>query len=381
MASLRNRVQKIFNRLSKNNLIYVIYFEHEKKGINKSFQLKKNLYLCKPPTFFVKNKLIFYILNGISFFNYINKMIKKYKIDILVSTNFLFSPLLSLSARINKIPFVFDLVDYQPYHIYYMTFLPLLVRKIGIYFLSYLLDYDIFHADYIITTGIPLYKYAKRIKSSKVKIISNGVDLKLFNPAVNGTNIKKKYNLNELTLCFIGALEYWIDYDYLFESLALIRKDYPTAKLVLIGPSIYYGFNKIKNIAKRYNVEKNLIFTKCISYNLLPAYIKACDICLMPFTRNYLTECAIPMKIFEYLACRKPVISVSLAGIKSIFKDAIFYADTPKELKNVIKSILTNSKEYENKINKSKLIIEKYTWDDLSLQFEEVFKSLVLNSN
>ncbi|MHA1270789.1 MAG: glycosyltransferase [Candidatus Helarchaeota archaeon] len=378
ISSLQNRVQKIFTRMSKSHEIHIIYFEHEKRGINKSYRLKNNLYLHKPPTLFIKNKFLFYLINSIPIYNYINKIIKKYDIKIIVSTNFLFSPLCIISTKINRIPFVFDLVDFQPFHIYYLSFLPKIIKKIGCSFLSKVLDFDIKHADHIITTGIPLLRYANRI-NSKHSIISNGVDTNLFNSSIGGLRIKKKYNLTGLTISFIGALEYWIDYDYIFKTLSLLKKEYSNVKLLMVGPTRHFGLNRILNIAKKHNVISNIIITKTIPYNQLASYIKASDVCILPFIKNYLTHCSVPMKIYEYLACECPVISVNLAAVSSTFKDSIFYADTPKKFVIVIHDILNNNKKVENKIDKGKLLINRNNWDSLTNKFEDILKKIIAN--
>ena len=93
--------------------------------------------------------LIFYITNSLSIYSYINRIIKAYDIEIIVTTNFLFAPLAIRAARKNSIPIVFDLVDFQPYHIYYLKLLPLFLKTIGSSTLTSLLNYDIKRADYV----------------------------------------------------------------------------------------------------------------------------------------------------------------------------------------------------------------------------------------
>jgi glycosyltransferase involved in cell wall biosynthesis len=339
--------------------------------------IEKNLFLLKPPTLFFRNKILFYLSNFASICSYVQKAINLYQFDVIISTNFLFSPLIIQLANKNKIPFIFDLVDFQPYHINYIKFLPKIIKKFGILILRYLLDYDISHSSHVITTGLPLYYYAKNKVSDNLSIIPNGVDLQLFNPT-------KKQKENKITahkspsLCYIGALEYWVDYEYLFDSLTMLKKDSPEIKLYLIGPSRHLGLNRIKKMAKKARISENIILTGSVPYERLPSYIRSQTVCIVPFKKNYLTHCIIPMKIFEYLACGCPVISIRLAGIKSIFKDMIFYADTPEEFKEIFLKINSNRNDYiNNEYKKTIPLLKNYSWVNLSEKYLEIIKKVI----
>ena len=374
ITALQNRVHKIFHRLAKNHEIHVIYFEHEQREIKKSYRLKNNIILHKPPTLFMKNMLMFYFLNAFSIYSYLNRLIRTYKIQIIVTTNFLFAPFAIRAARKNSIPIVFDLVDFQPYHINYITYFPSILKNLGNSLLTSVLNYDISHADYVITTGLPLFQYIRRKEIKNVTIISNGVDNTLFNSSHDGRIIQKKYNIAPPIICFVGAMEYWINYPQIFHTISLLQEEFPLLHCLFIGPSRHYGINKIKQMAAQFNILKHITFTGRIPYRQLPSFICASDLCILPFVKNYLTHCVIPMKLFEYLACGRPVASVSLAGVKSIAQNAIFYADTPFELRDRIRYILTNKQKINEKILLGKSLVKNYSWEDLTHKYEEVLQ-------
>lgn len=378
IAALPNRVHKIFNRLTEQHEIHVIYFEHEKKGIKQSFRSKNKVFLHKPPTKFIKNMLLFYILNSLPIYAYLNRVIQTFKIELIVTTNFLFAPLAVRAAHKNHIPFIFDLVDFQPFHINYINIFPSLIRKFGSPLLVSLLNFDISHADHIITTGIPLLNHVRRMGFQNVSIISNGVDKATFNTSHNRSIIQKKYNITSPIICFIGALEYWIDYSSLFHSFSLLSNQFPSFSCLLIGPSRYYGLRKIKYLAAKYHVSNHIIFTERIPYAQVPLYICASDVCILPFAKNYLTHCIIPMKLFEYLACERPVLSVRLAGIQSVAKNTIFYADTSSEFAEKLAYILKNPQKIREKIITGNVLVNKFGWDNLANEYGQVLKQVHL---
>lgn len=378
MAALQNRVHKIFNRLASQNEIHVIYLEHEKKGINRSFRLKNKIFLHKPLTKYVKNMLLFYLINSLPIYAYINRVIRAFKIELIITTNFLFAPLAIRAARKKKIPIIFDLVDFQPFHINYIYLFPSLIRKFGAGLLVFLLNFDIAHADHIITTGLPLLTYVKRLGHENVTIVSNGVDNTIFNASYDKSIIQRKNNLTSPIICFIGALEYWIDFPNLFSSLLVLRNQFPSFYCLLIGPSRYYGLEKIKQLAAKYHILDRIIFTDKIPYSKVPLYICASDVCILPFTKNYLTHCIIPMKLFEYLACERPVLSVRLAGIQSIAKNTIFYADSSSDFADTLAYILENPQEIQEKIAEGKVLANALTWDHLAEEYGQILLQIHL---
>src|SRR5207248_10539176 len=72
-----------------------------------------------------------------------------------------------------------------------------------------------------------------------------------------------------------------------------------------------------------------VVFTGMKPYGLLPNIIRSSDICLNPFELNGVTERILPTKVFQYLACGKPVVATKLPGALPFLKreeDGVVYA-------------------------------------------------------
>lgn len=104
---------------------------------------------------------------------------------------------------------------------------------------------------------------------------------------------------------YYGAMAEWFDYDLLTE-VARLRPDW---NFLLIGPM--YD-NSLR--------EKGRLMLKCPNirwigprgYLELPGYLRMFDVAMIPFAINSITLATSPLKLFEYFAGGKPVITTPM---------------------------------------------------------------------
>jgi glycosyltransferase involved in cell wall biosynthesis len=101
---------------------------------------------------------------------------------------------------------------------------------------------------------------------------------------------------------FLGSVQYWIDFD-LIRFLALAR---PAWSFVLIGPRGRLA--RVEKIARLPNV--HLLGAR--AYETLPSYLSGFDVCLNPYVLDEVARHCSPLKLYEYLASGKPVVSVDM---------------------------------------------------------------------
>jgi glycosyltransferase involved in cell wall biosynthesis len=124
-----------------------------------------------------------------------------------------------------------------------------------------------------------------------------------------------------------------------------------------------------KKIAIEKKVDDRVIFTGKVPHSDIPMYISTCDVLASPFPdyehyRYYMS----PLKIFEYMASKKPIISTNLPSIKEVLIDQhnsiLVSPDSPSELSNAIVK-LTKDTSLSNKISENAYldVSTKYTWN------------------
>ena len=167
----------------------------------------------------------------------------------------------------------------------------------------------------IIVTATNLLNEISKKRKKNFCISTNGVNVEdfLINKEENYKNAKldeliKLKNNTDITLCYFGALAKWFDYK-LIQNIVEANSN---IGVVLIG--VDYDMSFHKSGLEKY---ENVLFLGPIKYNELKYYASICDILTIPFIINEITESTSPVKLFEYMALRKPIITTNLRECRS----------------------------------------------------------------
>ncbi|CEG25513.1 glycosyltransferase [Bacillus sp. B-jedd] len=114
---------------------------------------------------------------------------------------------------------------------------------------------------------------------------------------------KELRNIDGPILGFIGAWAHWVD-TALMEKVA---SAFPEATICIIG--VEYAAEVDLTIP-------NYLYLGYKDYKKLPRYLAHFDVCLLPFKLNSITLAADPIKIYEYLASGKPVVTTDLPELR-----------------------------------------------------------------
>lgn len=174
----------------------------------------------------------------------------------------------------------------------------------------------------VVFAGGPKIATAKRSYNSNCYSFGCGVDIRHFGKARRASTALPKdvAHLTGPILGYFGVVDERIDYD-LLATLA----DYdPEWNVVIVGP-----WTKVER--DQFPARPNLHWLGGRAYALLPAYVRAFDVCLMPFAINAATEFINPTKALEYMATGRPIVSTAVADVVLQFGDVIHLAASPEE--------------------------------------------------
>ncbi len=218
-----------------------------------------------------------------------------------------------------------------------------------------------------------------KVKEEKLVVISNGTDINLFR-VLDKRECRKKFGFaeNDFYVGFVGYFAPWQGLDILIDAANLVKKqDYPEIKYLIVGDGS--GLKKdLETRVEKYNLKKEISFLGHIKYKDVVYYINCFDVAVAPFTeeRNKLTGVS-PLKLYEYLACGKPVIASRIEGITEVIEEGnCGYLFEPENATDLAEKIIRAYQERESLsqsgANGRKLIEKKYSWRKVAERIMEV---------
>jgi len=159
---------------------------------------------------------------------------------------------------------------------------------------------------YIVTTADKLYNDVKAQRKSNYILATNGVTIEDFKLQPDSEVPEKMQELSqkyEKIIGYYGALAKWFDY----KLLDKVAKKYPKYAIVLIGLDYDKTLNK-SNLLENSNV----YYLGKINYKELVNYASRMDLLTIPFLINEITESTSPVKLFEYMAIQKPILTTDM---------------------------------------------------------------------
>jgi Glycosyl transferases group 1 len=193
-------------------------------------------------------------------------------------------------------------------------------------------------SDLILCTSDAIRKDLTKF-NKEVYTITHGVDTTFFKPLQNGSPPKCLENLKKPIIGFIGGLADWVDYKLLYR----IACSFPDAYLVLIGKKYdKVNFLNLENLP-------NVLWLGPKNFSDLPRYLNMFSICLIPYIINERLVAVDPIKLREYLAMGKPVVSVNLPEVKKL-KNLVYIGFNHEDfIKKINLAFNENNSKLENK--------------------------------
>lgn len=155
---------------------------------------------------------------------------------------------------------------------------------------------------------------------------------------------------------FIGSIYEWVDQ----ELIAHAADELGDMDFILVGPT------RRQVPVDRLRAISNIRLLPPVPFERVPGQIADMDVCLIPFKQDIVSECADPLKLYEYLALAKPVVS----SMDFNSTAPIYYGATPEAF---VQSIRKAFNEKDLNQQKRRDYAAEYSWRS---QAEKLLSSL-----
>jgi glycosyltransferase involved in cell wall biosynthesis len=159
----------------------------------------------------------------------------------------------------------------------------------------------------------------KAFPAEKTHWVPNGADLSGF-----VENLPVPEDLRSLPrpiVGYIGTVQERLD----FQLLKRICADHPKKSFVFIGP-VWSGVQS--EVDALTQACPNVRFLGRRPYSLVPAYLEGMDVAMIPHRLDAFISTTNPMKMYDYLAAGKPVVSTPGAGTEMFASQMHIAQDT-----------------------------------------------------
>jgi len=211
---------------------------------------------------------------------------------------------------------------------------------------------------YVVVTADKLKEDIEQKRGmEKLVFACNGVDYEHYQ------NIDKNYEFDKEfrkilgkkkpIIGYYGAFASWFDYE-MIKELAIKRPQY---SIVLIG-------TKYDETLEKSKIEElqNIYFLGTKDYKILKNYANKFDVCTVPFVINDITKATSPLKVFEYMALEKPIVTTAMDECKK-YKSIMIANNTEEFISLIDKAIKLNKEDDKSYFEMLKKEALENTWE------------------
>ena len=168
-------------------------------------------------------------------------------------------------------------------------------------------------ADSVIVCSRSLYE-SRQALSRDIHLIPNGVDAAHYRCVLDeqGPLPEACRNWPRPVFGYTGSIHAdRVDVKLLEAMTAAMKGQNIPGTIVLIGPVMLPAEQQ-----RQLEGTGRVIFTGPMAYRDLPQYMRAFDVCIVPHCMTAFVESLNPIKLWEYLAAGKPIVSTDVAGFR-----------------------------------------------------------------
>jgi len=241
-------------------------------------------------------------------------------------------------------------------------------------------------ADHIVAQSLALKKYLVSqysVREDKIDVVSNGADIVADVPEERIRRVREQFGLQDKIVAgFIGSMSAWHGIENLLKIFSAVIPRNPSLHFFLVGQG-----GDARRSVERYIAEKSLAeritLQGFVPNEQIPELLAAMDIVLAPYPQMPFFYFS-PVKIFEYMAAAKPVVSTRIGQIAELIRSGEngLLCDSgqwPDLAEGVI--ALARDPELRHRLGQQAraTIAASHTWEHKARAWQEICAGVLLN--
>jgi glycosyltransferase involved in cell wall biosynthesis len=232
----------------------------------------------------------------------------------------------------------------------------------------------------VLTDGLrSLVQSQYGVQPDRVVLLPSGSDTEVFRP-------------KEMSLCrqeerldpacqyigFVGSFYRYQGLATLLEAFARIHARRPSTRLLMIGEGEQAA--ALVEQATQRGLSSWITWAGRIEYTRVPTWIGAMDVCVAPFCGDR-GETS-PVKLFDYLACGRPVVASAIPSVTELFSRAngvvLVQPDQIDALAEAVLDLLADPEEARRLGYEGRVFVEqRFGWDAIVRTLHDLARQIV----
>ncbi|MFC1888521.1 glycosyltransferase family 4 protein [Thermodesulfobacteriota bacterium] len=164
----------------------------------------------------------------------------------------------------------------------------------------------------LISLGIP---------PGKIIVAENTMDRELFDGASIDESLTTPFK-DRFVITYLGGISELRGVGTVIEAIPEIAESIPNILFLVVGGWENSGAErKFRKLAADLGVSDRVAYTGLVRQDLIPTYLSATDIGLVPHQVSVLTNSTLPHKLFDYMLMKKPIIVTDCAPLRRIVEE------------------------------------------------------------
>ncbi len=198
--------------------------------------------------------------------------------------------------------------------------------------------------------------------------VPNGVDYRAYsNPAPEPDDLRR---VPRPRAGYTGVIKHQLD----FELLIALAQQHVEWSFVLIGPQAALG-EKVP-LVRQLESMPNVHFLGGKPADALPAYVQHFDVAMMCYALTDYTNFIYPLKLHEYLATGRPVVSAPVRSVLE-FADVVTIARTASQWSEALLSSLQPASNAPHAVAARQDVARRYDWHGIVANIAGAFCALL----
>lgn len=272
-----------------------------------------------------------------------------------------------MSARMKRIPFVFDYRDHYSFLYQYGRGWRNLRT---IQFLEWWLPRV---ADLVIAVDgrCTVSCIQAGVKMDRIRLVPNGADSQLFTPGPRDQQLLAKWGLSgRQVILYVGKTTHSFNLPMVLEAMREVIRRRPQACLLIVGEGA--ALPELRRLSSDLGLKRHVVLTGYRPYSEIPALMRSSDVCVYPL------RSVAALSIFEYMACGKPAVVPNADYDLSLPEGSCLPVQkSPEGFAEGIHRLLGDPALADKIGRKARMVVEGHcNWDQLSLAYEAALQEV-----